>query len=94
MVVALGVRDILSAVTPIPDVFIGPYASAPVENAEGIFLFEGILLVAVFKRTLAGHTVLLHSHKEAMEPWHFVSEDGRFDLTMTPTYDHHSDMNK
>lgn len=28
-----------------------------------------------------------------MEPWHFISEDGRFDLTMTPTHDHHSDMN-
>lgn len=28
-----------------------------------------------------------------MEPWHFVSEDGRLDITMTPVYDHHSDMN-
>ena len=28
-----------------------------------------------------------------MEPWRFVSEDGRFNLTMTPTYDHHSDLN-
>ena len=28
-----------------------------------------------------------------MEPWHFVSEDGRFDMTMTPFYDHHSDIN-
>ena len=28
-----------------------------------------------------------------MEPWHIVSEDGRFDLTMTPRYDHHSDLN-
>ena len=28
-----------------------------------------------------------------MNPWHFVSEDGRFDLTMTPFYDHHSDLN-
>lgn len=28
-----------------------------------------------------------------MEPWHFVSEDGRFDMTMTPFYDHHSDLN-
>jgi len=28
-----------------------------------------------------------------MQPWRFISEDGRFDLTMTPTYDHHSDMN-
>ena len=28
-----------------------------------------------------------------MEPWHFVSEDGRFDLTMKPFYDHHSDIN-
>ncbi len=28
-----------------------------------------------------------------MEPWKFVSEDGRFNLTMTPYYDHHSDMN-
>ena len=28
-----------------------------------------------------------------MEPWHFVSDDGRFDFTMTPFYDHHSDMN-
>ncbi|MDE5600958.1 MAG: DUF2804 domain-containing protein [Clostridia bacterium] len=28
-----------------------------------------------------------------MKPWHFVSEDGRFDLTMTPFFDHHSDMN-
>ena len=24
-----------------------------------------------------------------MEPWHFISEDGRFDMTMTPVYDHH-----
>ena len=28
-----------------------------------------------------------------MEPWRFVSEDGRFNLTMTPSYDHHSDLN-
>ncbi|MBR4428765.1 MAG: DUF2804 domain-containing protein [Clostridia bacterium] len=28
-----------------------------------------------------------------MEPWRFVSEGGRFDLTMTPFYDHHSDLN-
>ncbi len=28
-----------------------------------------------------------------MEPWRFVSEDGRFDLTMRPFYDHHSDLN-
>lgn len=28
-----------------------------------------------------------------MQPWKFVSEDGRFDLTMTPFYDHHSDLN-
>ena len=28
-----------------------------------------------------------------MEPWHFVSEDGRFDMTMTPVFDHHSDLN-
>lgn len=28
-----------------------------------------------------------------MEPWHFVSEDGRFDMTMEPFYDHHSDLN-
>ena len=28
-----------------------------------------------------------------MEPWHFVSEDGRFDMTMKPFYDHHSDLN-
>lgn len=28
-----------------------------------------------------------------MEPWHFVSEDGRFDMVMTPTFDHHSDTN-
>ncbi len=28
-----------------------------------------------------------------MKPWEFVSEDGRFNLTMTPFYDHHSDMN-
>ena len=28
-----------------------------------------------------------------MRPWKFISEDGRFDLTMTPFYDHHSDMN-
>ncbi len=28
-----------------------------------------------------------------MEPWHFISEDGRFDMTMTPKYDNHSDMN-
>ncbi|MBQ3497817.1 MAG: DUF2804 domain-containing protein [Clostridia bacterium] len=28
-----------------------------------------------------------------MQPWKFVSEDGRFNLTMVPTFDHHSDMN-
>ena len=28
-----------------------------------------------------------------MEPWKFISEDGRFALTMTPFYDHHSDLN-
>ena len=28
-----------------------------------------------------------------MNEWKFVSEDGRFNLTMTPTFDHHSDMN-
>lgn len=28
-----------------------------------------------------------------MQPWHFISEDGRFDMTMTPAFDHHSDMN-
>lgn len=28
-----------------------------------------------------------------MQPWRFVSEDGRFNLTMTPFYDHLSDMN-
>ena len=27
------------------------------------------------------------------KPWRFVSEDGRFDLTMQPFYDHHSDLN-
>ena len=25
-----------------------------------------------------------------MEPWHFLSEDGRFDMTMVPTFDHQS----
>lgn len=28
-----------------------------------------------------------------MKPWHFISQDGRFDLTMTPFFDHHSDTN-
>ncbi len=28
-----------------------------------------------------------------MEPWHFVSEDGRFDMTMQPFFDHHADTN-
>ncbi len=28
-----------------------------------------------------------------MQPWHFISQDGRFDFTMTPFYDHHSDLN-
>lgn len=28
-----------------------------------------------------------------MEPWVFESEDGKFNLTMTPTLDHHSDLN-
>ena len=27
------------------------------------------------------------------EPWRFLSEDGRFKLTMQPFYDHHSDLN-
>ena len=28
-----------------------------------------------------------------MENWEFESEDGRFNLTLTPTLDHHSDLN-
>ncbi len=28
-----------------------------------------------------------------MQPWRFTSRDGRFELTMTPFYDHHSDLN-
>ena len=28
-----------------------------------------------------------------MQPWRFLSEDGRFNLTMKPFYDHHSDLN-
>ena len=28
-----------------------------------------------------------------LKPWKFVSEDGRFNLTMTTFYDHHSDLN-
>lgn len=28
-----------------------------------------------------------------MNQWKFISEDGRFNLTMTPTFDYHSDMN-
>ena len=28
-----------------------------------------------------------------MKPWRFVSEGGRFDMTMIPFYDHHSDLN-
>ena len=28
-----------------------------------------------------------------MQPWRFLSEDGRFNLTMQPFYDHHSDLN-
>ena len=28
-----------------------------------------------------------------MEDWEFVSDDGRFNLTMTPTFDNHSDLN-
>ena len=28
-----------------------------------------------------------------MEPWVFESEDGKFNLTMTPTFDNHSDIN-
>ena len=28
-----------------------------------------------------------------MQPWHFVSQDGRFDMTMTPVCDHHGDTN-
>ena len=28
-----------------------------------------------------------------MQPWKFISEDGRFNLTMQPFYDHHSDLN-
>ncbi|MBR1811013.1 MAG: DUF2804 domain-containing protein [Clostridia bacterium] len=28
-----------------------------------------------------------------MQPWHFISEDGRFDMTMQPFYDHHGDTN-
>lgn len=28
-----------------------------------------------------------------MQPWHFVSEDGRFDMTMKPFFDYHNDTN-
>ena len=28
-----------------------------------------------------------------LEPWRIISEDGRFNLTMQPFHDHHSDMN-
>ena len=28
-----------------------------------------------------------------MQPWHFVSEDGRFDFTMKPQFDNHNDTN-
>ncbi len=28
-----------------------------------------------------------------MQPWHFVSDDGRFDMTMKPFLDHHTDTN-
>ena len=28
-----------------------------------------------------------------MQPWEFTSQDGRFNLTMAPFYDHHSDLN-
>lgn len=28
-----------------------------------------------------------------MKPWRFISEDGRFNMTMEPFYDHHSDLN-
>ena len=28
-----------------------------------------------------------------MEPWKIISEDGRFNMTMTPTFDHHTDLN-
>ena len=28
-----------------------------------------------------------------MRDWRFISEDGRFNLTMKPFYDHHSDLN-
>jgi len=28
-----------------------------------------------------------------MKPWHFISEDGRFDMTMKPFYDNHGDTN-
>ncbi|MDO4380955.1 MAG: DUF2804 domain-containing protein, partial [Clostridia bacterium] len=28
-----------------------------------------------------------------LEPWHFVSEDGRFDFTMKPMFDNHNDTN-
>ena len=27
-----------------------------------------------------------------MEPWKIISEDGRFNLTMTPTFDYHTDL--
>ncbi|MBQ9880130.1 MAG: DUF2804 domain-containing protein [Clostridia bacterium] len=28
-----------------------------------------------------------------LKDWHFISEDGRFDMTMKPVCDHHSDLN-
>jgi hypothetical protein len=27
-----------------------------------------------------------------MEPWHFISDDGRFDMTMTPFYNNSTGM--
>ena len=28
-----------------------------------------------------------------MEDWHFISEDNRFDMVMTPLFDNHTDTN-
>lgn len=77
------------------------------EGKKHIFGFE--ITWAIGDETNATETALFYdgkAHKfgavdvevfpkpdKFMDEWKFVSEDGRFNLTMTPTFDHHSDLN-
>lgn len=37
-----------------------------------------------------GYITLDHNEADPMSPWHFISDDGRFDMIMTPFYDNYT----